>query len=118
TMTLSPAAAGDGEAEVAFRLPTGADQEALSPRLAHDEAGGRARGPRRWPAPAWCGRRRAPVAAGPRRDRGADGAAGAEGRADHGGRLRGVRPAIHRALRRPAVLLRRAARRRPALPGG
>jgi hypothetical protein len=39
TMTLSPAAAGDGEAEVAFRLPTGADQEALSPRLAHDEAG-------------------------------------------------------------------------------
>lgn len=39
TMTLSPAAAGDGEDEVAFRLPTGADQEELSARLAHDETG-------------------------------------------------------------------------------
>jgi hypothetical protein len=38
-MTLSQAAAGDGEAEVAFRLPTGADQEELSSRLAQDEAG-------------------------------------------------------------------------------
>jgi hypothetical protein len=41
TMTLSEAAVGGdaGAREVSFRLPTGADQEELSSRVAHDEAG-------------------------------------------------------------------------------
>ena len=38
TMLLSGAAAGTGPAEIVFRLPTGAEQELLSPLLADNEA--------------------------------------------------------------------------------
>ena len=41
TMSLSPEAAGEADEaqrEIAFRLPNGADQEAVSPLLAENEA--------------------------------------------------------------------------------